>query len=82
MAKIILESFHSLHEIVETRYGSNETIYRGVKNARRHKLIPKVGRIPGYTRNLEKDILWLFKMHSIPFLEKEPKNDWEWLAIA
>lgn len=82
MAKIILESFHILHELVEKRYSqANETIYRGVRKAN-YKLIPKVGRIPDYTRALEQNILWLFKMHSIPFLEKEPRDDWEWLAIA
>jgi hypothetical protein len=82
MARITLESFQHFHSIIEGRYPSTKAvIYRGVKDAR-YKLIPKVGRVPGYTLTLEKDILWLFKRYATPFVGYEPKTNWEWLAIA
>ena len=82
MARIKLESFQHFHSVIEERYRYNGTYaYRGVKDSK-YKLIPKVGRIKGYTKTLEKEILWLFKRYGAPFLHREPKNAWDWLAIA
>ena len=82
MATIKLESFQHLHSVIEKRYSSKgPTIYRGVTDVK-HKLIPKVGRNPKYTLRLEKDLLWNFQVHGLPFLVREPKDNWEWLALA
>jgi len=82
MATTRLKSFLHLHEIIEKRYPANKSfIYRGVRDSK-YKLIPKVGRIKGYTLRLEKDILECFKRLGFPFLEYDLENDWEWLATA
>jgi len=74
-----IKTFADLHAAVAGR--PENTIYRGVQRAG-YKLIPKVGRIKRYTTRLERDILVLFKLHSRPYLESEPTNEAEWLAIA
>jgi len=56
-------------------------VYRGVRDAR-YKLIPKVGRLPGYSHERERDCLLLFKKYAGSCLDYGPKNDWEWLALA
>ncbi len=83
MARITLNSFLELHKEIEKLHNTKTSplIYRGVKD-QRYKLTPKVGRFNGYTLRLEKEILHLFKIHGMPFLEREPDDDWEWLAIA
>jgi hypothetical protein len=82
MAKIELTSFQQLHSLVGTKYSTDAPIiYRGVKDAA-FKLIPRVGRIPNYSLRGEKQILELFKIHAVPYLAYNPKDDWEWLAIA
>jgi hypothetical protein len=82
MATTRLKSFQHFLSIIQRKIIPNRTFaYRGVANAK-HKLVPKVGRIRGYTRTLEKDILLLFKKHAKPFLKYIPDSEWEWLAIA
>jgi hypothetical protein len=84
MAKITLESFLHLHELISDRYmAGTPFVFRGVRNAS-YKLVPKVGRFKKYTKRLERDILYQFKRYARPFLEHdlEVDNDWEWLAIA
>src|SRR2546422_6373760 len=39
-------------------------------------------RSRNYSLRLEKDSFDLFKMYGISFLEYQPKNEWDWLAIA
>ncbi len=45
-------------------------------------LIPKVGRLPGYSLRQERDCLSLFKKYAAPHLDYVPRSDWEWLALA
>lgn len=78
-----LTSFQHLHKIIDERYRFNPlAIYRGVKDSDKHKLVPKVGRKAGYNFEQEEDLLRLFKIYAVPFLDYKPENDWEWLAIA
>src|SRR5882672_1608880 len=74
-----ITSFHDLHAAVGGR--SPRTIFRGV-NSVAYDLLPRVGRIPGYTATLERDFVRLFKIHGRPYLDHRPRDDWEWLAIA
>jgi hypothetical protein len=81
-----ITSFHHLHQIIDEKYKFNPVvIYRGVKDVS-YKLVPKVGREVGrvkeYNLELEEDLLRLFKIYAVPFLDYKPDNDWEWLAIA
>ncbi len=79
----IIKSFLDLHEKFEEIIGSKNSqwIYRGVRSAR-FELIPKVGRSQRFNLVLERQILTLFKKQATPFLERYPKDEWEWLAIA
>lgn len=83
MAVSKIESFIHFHQLIEERYISSEKIFifRGVSDSK-FKLIPKIGRFNSYTQQIEKDILELFIQRARPFLKFEPKNRWEWLAIA
>lgn len=79
-----IQSFKEIHDIVQS-YGRNVVVYRGVKK-KSYKLIPKVGRYSSLTAdNIEKEeknMLQIFKEHSIQYLKVIPRNDWEWLSIA
>lgn len=56
-------------------------IYRGVKDSS-YNLVPKVGRKNNYSLKLEKDLLELFQIRCVSFLQYQPENKWEWLGIA
>jgi FRG domain-containing protein len=82
MARTEIKSFEHLHSLIEAKYATSKaTIYRGVKDSS-YKLIPRVGRVANYKLGLEKDILALFRIHGVPFLEHRTDDEWEWLAIA
>lgn len=83
MATIEIESFRHFHETIEEQYvvSGKIFIYRGVIN-RKFKLLPRIGRFENYSTTLEKDILDLFVQRARPYIEYEPKNRWEWLALA
>lgn len=77
-------SLKDLLDIVEA-YGNETIVYRGVMSSD-HKLIPKIGRRQRRKKALdpmdEQYILKLFKERAIPYLQREPLDAWEWLAIA
>lgn len=81
-------SFVDLHNCVQA-YGdsaSTTVVYRGVKSVD-YKLVPKIGRLQGFRQPIldvsdEKLILGLFKQQALPYLDRVPANDWEWLAIG
>jgi len=84
-SQITVNSFEDLHEIVSsTKF--EKSIWRGVRDAKKHVLIPSVGRrrsrtgggFPSYERRLLK----MFKEMAVPYLNKMPRNDLEWLIIA
>lgn len=83
-------NFHiaSLSEYLEVleRIG-NLDMFRGHAN-KDWKLIPRLGRLfhilEGYENweILEEDVLMRFKKYAVQFVEKEPKNEIEWLIIG
>ena len=79
----IITSFAEL--VTETSQLRN-CVFRGIKRARSHPLIPRAGRGPTRdTRKMlraERAILRDFKRTAIPFLAMQPENEWEWLALA
>lgn len=91
--EIEVSSISSLHEIFgKGLYVSEERdgftfhsdvplIYRGMENAE-WELKPTVGRLENYSPRLEREMLTLFKTGARPYLDKEPSNDWEWIAMA
>lgn len=70
------------------------TVFRGVTDADRHKLIPSVGRLqprdfdspkrttPEAILFEEQQMFAKFKERAIAHLTRLPDNDWEWLAVA
>lgn len=68
------------------RWSDRKWIFRGVTSAAEHILIPKIGRpiegIYTYLEKEEKRAFEQFKLRAIPFLEFDPRSDWDWLAVA
>jgi len=60
-------------------------MWRGVANAT-YALVPKVGRDWHQDLELlvyeEREMLYQFKVHAMPYLASRPENDWEWLALG
>jgi len=69
-------------------FATGQVVYRGVSDVERHTLIPSVGRIdpailcgmsiPKY----EQETLERFKLRANSEVSPQPRNDWEWLALA
>ena len=79
----------SIDEFLQRRVAPIEGIvsYRGVGDEKRHTLIPTVGRLlrdqdPAHRRNFERHIFEEFKRRAYPYLERDPRNEWEWLFLA
>ncbi len=84
MSETRITSFLEFHNVIAD-YMEKTAIFRGVRDAVKHKLIPRVGR--GFTRSemiilFERKILENFKRWALPYLEFKPSNDWEWLALG
>ncbi len=63
-------------------------VFRGVSDSMEHKLIPSLGRVKLDESNeisieeFEKETFYRFKLRAMSELNLEPKNDWEWMALA
>lgn len=80
-----IQSFIDFHDIVQ-KYDTRSVIYRGVKSIR-YPLLPKIGRITppdaiGSREKNEQEILRLFKEQAFQYLDFNPRNDWDWLAVG
>lgn len=84
MEETVVTSFPALHEKVQA-LDSKFAIFRGVTNAD-YSLLTTAGRMKireeFKLRDIEKLILKTFRERAVTFLEYQPKNDWEWLAVA
>ena len=78
MADRRISNFNDLHLAVE-EFSGQTVIYRGVKSTS-YALIPKIGRHKEVRG--ERTILRLFREQAVPYLGFDPRNDWEWLALA
>ena len=76
-----MEAVDLISNLLGDTVNSGVMIFRGVSDAQKHKLIPSIGRNE-YSSNKEKTLFESFKRFSLPFLEKIPDNDWDWLSIA
>jgi len=77
-----INEFSDLQKIVE-QY-KNYVLFRG-HSKRSYSLKPRIARVEPKARDFnkfEKRVLELFQQRSIPYLHREPKNDWEWLSLA
>ncbi len=77
-----IKSFREFTRFVEKEVTEDRVLFRGQRQD--FKLIPKVGRIrpPGKVLETELELLGDFKRLSLPFLKRDPGNDWDWLALA
>jgi hypothetical protein len=81
-----LTDFISRIEVIKSEsesLGNNaELLFRGQRQD--HKLCPKLARIDlnGKLKKIEKLMLDEFKRASLPLAEFEPKDNWDWLALA
>lgn len=84
MAEFTVKTFEELHSIVQT-YTGHARIFRGVSSVS-YSLVPKLGRYKSFNDSTigkaEQTMLRLFKEQAIPYLGFQPKDDWDWLAIA
>ncbi len=80
-----IRTFEDLHTAL-MKYSGKVVVYRGVRDAYKHLLIPKLGRIKFKTKSgiktQEKTIFRLFRERSRPYLEFVPNDDWEWLHLS
>lgn len=83
--RVHIESFSDLHAFV-AQDEDESFIFRGVADAENHRLITSLGRYVDYKgrtpKSFEQRIFRLFKERALPHLRYQPKNDWEWLALA
>jgi len=84
MEEIRVKSFEQFHRQVSS-YSRKVDIYRGVSDSR-HDLVPRIGRVrlgkEQNRANVEKVIFQRFKQRALPYLGIDPKDDWDWLALA
>ncbi len=91
----VISSLNDFHEL-STSYRETHPVFRGVRSSE-YALVSRFGRSIldnkiareknkefTYVVNSGKEIgsLDLFKKLAIPYLQKTPENDWEWLAVA
>lgn len=65
------------------RHGSAHWVFRGVSDASKHLLIPKVGRdADRYSLSIEKALFAKFRRRASQFIPVAGLSDWELLALA
>lgn len=76
-----IRSFSAYVKYVETNCVSETVLFRGQREDK--PLLPKIARIPlnGSTTVIENKMFLDFKRKSIPYLEHQPTNPWDWLAL-
>lgn len=87
MKTLEIRTFAEFHNYV-CGEDSERHIFRGVRDAKKHMLIPSVGRLTAKQRgdsgfkSFERRIFAAFKDSAFPFLTNAPQTELEWLAIA
>jgi hypothetical protein len=79
MSELKIGSFLDFHNRLQTFIG-RVVIFRGVTDAYKDKLIPRLGRTENRfvtILNSEAHIFRTFKEQSRPYLDLIPDNDWE-----
>jgi hypothetical protein len=81
MQEVVIDSIPELVKNLAAINRGKRALYRGQR--RNLPLLPKVARLSTYLPLLEAEQAMIddFKLSSIPYLEQQPDNDWEWLAV-
>lgn len=81
-----ISSWSEFSEWFENRDSIN-WLFRGLPSTK-YELVPKVGRScshhenRGYTKEAEYWLFEQFKRLAVAYIQREPKTEWEWLALA
>jgi len=87
MAEVAAATFQELHALLRDRYYTMQRgawVFRGHSRAD-YALIPSVGRVSHTSRSydkLEASLLAMFERGALIHLRTQPRNKWEWLALA
>src|SRR6266508_1604279 len=91
MEETVVRNFMEFHDIVDS-LAQNGWVFRGVADAKNHRLIPCAGRYwpalrdKNWTKEAffkaELEALVRFELEARPYFVHEPKNAWELMAIA
>ena len=88
MDTVKIKSFSEIIGRFLNEYDCGHFVFRGVCDRTKDQLIPSVGRIDtdilcGLSiEEYEMEILNRFKLRANAEVVVQPKNDWEWLALA
>ena len=83
-----IESFKKAIELITEEYNCGHYVFRGICDVNNHTLIPSVGRLDKNMlcdislADYERETLTRFKLRANSEVQPQPKNDWEWLALA
>lgn len=83
MTETIISTLNEFHEMVRSHW-DDHYIYRGHSKTI-YNLQPTIGRDTlSDKRNKTKEVSYFeeFKKKSLPYLEYQPTNDWDWLSVA
>lgn len=71
-------------QVATSVYSDENVIFRGQRKEKDWPLVPSVGRDPEHSLFpwREREILDEFKREAIPYLDRLPTNNWQWLALA
>ena len=87
MADVTVRNLPELHSLLCERYYTwrrGAWVFRGHSNAG-YQLIPSVGRLRHTSRSYDKveaSLLAMFRRGAVIHLATQPRNNWEWLALA
>ncbi len=85
MNEIILKTFDDIGNILIDTDVYGYSVFRGVSDHEKHRLIPSLGRTneeAGTPDELEQSLLFLFKNESLPYLDKIPTTNMRWMSVA
>lgn len=84
MKETVVTSFEEFHKMVQSR-NTEKAIFRGIRN-KNYVLIPQIGRLFARRTEIreteEREMFQLFRERALPYLDFQPRNDWDWLALA
>lgn len=79
-----ITSFEKLNQLVGNSQRMR-TIFRGVGKVS-YQLVPSLGRVQSADKTslpaVERRMVRLFREGARPYLQQQPANEWEWLALA
>lgn len=84
-----ISSFADLYQYIYSLgdHAFTSVVYRGVR-CTGYELVPRIGRLQhfNYPKNPnapdDREMLTIFKQQALPYLDRIPQSNWDWLAIG